>query len=97
MSLAPATAHRPMGPRANTTTASPMRTPPDSAPLKPVEAMSARSTTCSSDDAVGDGREVRLGRRHEQVLGLSAVDRVAEAPAAERLVAPAVAALAQVS
>ena len=86
-----------MGPSANTTTESPIRTSPDSAPLKPVEAMSARSTTCSSETLVGDGREVRLGGRHQQVLRLRAVDGVAEAPAAERLVAPAVAALAQVA
>ena len=37
--------------------------------------------------AVRDLREVGLRLRHEQVLGLRAVDRVAEAPAADRLVA----------
>ena len=48
-------------------------------------------------DVVRDEREVRLGRRDEEVLGLRAVDRVAEAPAAEGLEAVAVAALAEVA
>ena len=93
MSLAPAVAHRPIGPCAKTTTVSPIRTRPDSAPEKPVEAMSASSTTCSSVRLVRDLGQVGLRVRHEQVLGLRAVDRVAEAPAADRLVAGAVAAL----
>ncbi len=67
--------------------------PPDSAPAKPVEAMSARSTTCSSVRPSGILRQVGLGIGDQQVFGLRAVDRVAEAPAADRLVAPAVAAL----
>ena len=58
ISLAPAVAHRPIGPWAKTTTASPILTPPDSGPLKPVEAMSASSTTCSSVTPSGMG--VRL-------------------------------------
>ena len=55
MSFAPATAHRPIGPSANTTTESPIRTLPDSAALKPVEAMSASRTTCSSVTSSGIG------------------------------------------
>ena len=47
--------------------------------------------------AVRDRREVGLGRRDEEVLGLRAVDRVAEAPAAEGLEALAVTALAEVA
>ena len=58
ISFAPAVAHRPIGPWAKTTTESPIRTPPDSAPLNPVEAMSASSTTCSSVTPSGIG--VRL-------------------------------------
>ena len=93
ISLAPAVAHRPIGPCANTTTASPIRTPPDSAPLKPVEAMSASSTTCSSVSSSGIFARLACADGHEQVLGLRAVDGVAEAPAADGLVAVAVAAL----
>ena len=93
MRRAPAVAHRPIGPCANTTTASPMRTGADSAPLKPVDAMSASRTTCSSLSSSGIVRQVRLRVRHQEVLGLRAVDRVAEAPAADRLVAAAVSAL----
>ena len=96
ISFAPAVAHRPIGPWAKTTTASPIRTPPDSAPPNPVDAMSASRTTCSSVRLVGDLRQVRLGVRDEQVLGLRAVDRVAEPPAADRLVPVAVAALGEV-
>ena len=97
ISFAPAVAHSPIGPWAKTTTESPIFTPPDSGPLNPVEAMSARRTTCSSVTPSGMQRQVRLGRRDEQVLGLGAVDGVAEAPAAERLEALAVAALAEVA
>ena len=46
---------------------------------------------------IRDGCEVRLRRRDEEVLGLGAVDRVAEAPATKGLVAVAVAALAEVA
>ena len=48
MSFAPSAAQRPIRPCAKTTTASPIFTPPDSAPLIPVEAMSVSRTTCSS-------------------------------------------------
>ena len=41
ISLAPAVAQSPIGPCAKTTTVSPMRMFADSAPLNPVEAMSA--------------------------------------------------------
>ena len=44
---------------------------------------------------LGDLREVRLGVRHDEELGLRAVDRVPEAPAAERLEPGAMAALRQ--
>ena len=46
---------------------------------------------------VRDLGQVGLGRRHEQVLGLRAVDRVAEPPAADGLEAGPVAALGQVA
>ena len=46
---------------------------------------------------LGDLGQVGLRVRDEQVLGLRAVDRVAEAPAADGLVAGAVAALAQLA
>ena len=48
LSLAPAVAHRPIGPCANTATVSPMRMPPLSAPPKPVDMMSGHISTCSS-------------------------------------------------
>ena len=48
-------------------------------------------------EAVGNLGEVGLRVRHQQVLGLRAVDRVAKAPAADGLVAAAVAALRQVA
>ena len=53
INFAPAVAHKPMGPCAKTTTVSPMRIFADSAPLNPVEAMSASSTTCSSVSSSG--------------------------------------------
>ena len=72
----------------------------DAAGLRPAEA--GRGDVGEQHDllvghAVGDVREVGLGRRDEQVLGLRAVDGVAEAPAADGLVAVAVAALAEVA
>jgi hypothetical protein len=48
LSFAPAVAHRPIGPCANTATVSPMRMPADSAPLRPVDMMSGHISTCSS-------------------------------------------------
>jgi hypothetical protein len=66
---------------------------PDSAPEKPVDAMSASRTTCSSVSDVGDLGQVGLRVGNEEILGLRAVDGVAEAPAADRLVARAVPAL----
>ena len=48
ISRAPAAAHRPIGPSANTATVSPMRMPPLSAPEKPVDMMSGHISTCSS-------------------------------------------------
>ena len=53
ISLAPAVEQRPIGPCANTTTVSPMRMFADSAPLKPVDAISASNTTCSSVSSSG--------------------------------------------
>ena len=54
-SLAPAVAQRPIGPCANTATASPMRTLPLSAPEKPVDMMSGHISTCSSVSPSGTG------------------------------------------
>ena len=85
MSRAPAVAHRPIGPCANTATVSPMRTPPLSAPEKPVDMMSGHISTCSSVEPVRHRREVGHGVGHQHVLGLAAVDGVAEPPAADRL------------
>ena len=85
------------GPSAKTTTASPILTLPDSAPLNPVEAMSARSTTCSSVTPSGNGLRLAWAGGHEEVFGLGAVDRVAEAPATDGLEAVAMAALAEVA
>ena len=93
ISFAPAVAQSPIGPCANTTTVSPMRMFADSAPLNPVDAMSASNTTCSSRQLVRNLREVRLRVRHKQIFGLRAVDRVAEPPAAERFHAFAMTAL----
>jgi hypothetical protein len=70
---------------------------PDSAPLMPVEAMSASNRTCSSVSSFGDFGHVGLRARHEQVRGLCAVDGVAETPAAEGLAVVAVTALRGVS
>ena len=93
ISFAPAVAHKPIGPCAKTTTVSPMRMFADSAPLNPVEAMSASKTTCSSVSVVRNLGEVRLRVWHKQIFGLRAVDGVAESPAADRLNTFAVAAL----
>ena len=88
-SRAPAVAQSPIGPCANTATASPSRTCPRSAAEKPVDMMSGHSRTSSSASPSGIFAEVRLRVGNEDVLGLAAVDRVAEAPAADRLVAVA--------
>jgi len=48
ISFAPAVEQRPIGPCAKTTTVSPILILADSAPLNPVEAISARRMTCSS-------------------------------------------------
>ena len=85
ISRAPAVAHSPIGPCANTATVSPMRMRPLSAPEKPVDMMSGHISTCSSVSPSGTGREVGHGVGHQHVLGLAAVDGVAEAPAAHRL------------
>ena len=55
--------------------------------------MSASSSACSSGHCVGQGVRARVGERDPDVLGLGAVDQVAEDPAAAAL-ALAVAALA---
>ena len=60
MSLAPAVAHRPIGPCANTATVSPMRTPPLSAPEKPVDMMSGHISTCSSVSPSGTGARLAI-------------------------------------
>ena len=60
ISLAPAVAHRPIGPWANTATVSPMRTPPLSAPLKPVDMMSGHISTCSSVSSSGIGARLAM-------------------------------------
>ena len=93
ISFAPAVAHKPIGPCAKTTTVSPMRMFADSAPLNPVEAMSASRTTCSSLNSSGNFCEIGLRVRHKQVFRLRAVDGIAESPAADRLNPFAVAAL----
>ena len=59
--------------------------------------MSASRTTCSSVTSSGIFARLACAVGHEQVLGLRAVDGVAEAPAADGLVAGAVAALREVA
>ena len=87
LSFAPAVAHRPIGPCANTATVS---------PILIAAAFRAAETRAHDVGAhqhllvgqpVGHGGEVRHGVRHQQVLRLRAVDGVAEAPAAHRLAA----------
>jgi hypothetical protein len=90
ISFAPRDAQRPIGPCAKTATAS------HAAGLRAADA--GRSDVSEQDhllvgDAVRNLRQIRLRARHEQVLRLRAVDGVAEAPAADGLVAAAVAAL----
>ena len=60
LSFAPSVAHRPIGPCANTATASPTLMLPLSAPDRPVEKMSEHSTTSSSVRSAGIG--ARLAR-----------------------------------
>ena len=55
ISRAPAVAQRPIGPWAKTATVSPIRTPPLSAPEKPVDMMSGHMRTCSSLRSSGTG------------------------------------------
>ena len=81
-------AARPTGPAPTTATVSPGPTPPFCTPIsKPVGRMSARNSTCSSRDALGHEVDRRLGVGDARVLGLHAVDQVAEDPAdpADRL------------
>ena len=73
-----------------------MRTPPDSAPGEARRRDVGEKDDLLVGDVVRDLRQVGLRRRDEQVLGLRAVDRVAEAPAADGLVAGPVAALREV-
>ena len=54
-SFAPIVAQSPIGPCANTATASPTRMPPFSAPASPVEKMSGHSSTSSSVRPCGMG------------------------------------------
>ncbi|MNY02124.1 hypothetical protein D3C86_1346830 [compost metagenome] len=54
-SLAPAVAHRPIGPWANTATMSPILMLAASAPAKPVDMMSGHISTCSSLRPSGTG------------------------------------------
>ena len=93
MSFAPAVAQSPIGPWASTTTVSPIRMLADSAPLKPVEAMSANGSRLFVAQLVRNFRKVRLRVRHEKILSLGPIDRVAEAPAADRFHSFAMAAL----
>ena len=60
ISRAPAAAHKPIGPSANTATVSPMRMPPLSAPEKPVDMMSGHISTCSSVKAAGTGERLAM-------------------------------------
>ena len=60
ISRAPAVAHRPIGPWANTATVSPMRTPPLSAPPKPVDMMSGHISTCSSVSPSGTAARLAI-------------------------------------
>lgn len=55
ISRALAVAQSPIGPWAKTATVSPIRTPPFSAPAKPVDIMSGHISTCSSDKASSIG------------------------------------------
>ncbi|MNN26051.1 hypothetical protein D3C81_1395460 [compost metagenome] len=58
LSRAPATAHRPIGPSANTATLSPILTSPRSAPENPVDMMSGHISTCSSLSPSGIGHRL---------------------------------------
>ena len=83
---APAVAHSPIGPCANTATMSPILMSARSAPAKPVDMMSGHISTCSSLSPSGIGA-VGLRVGHQHVFRLCAIDGVAEAPATHRLVA----------
>lgn len=93
INFAPAVAHNPIGPCAKTTTVSPIRIFADSAPLNPVEAMSASKTPLFITQFVGNFREIGLGIGHEQIFRLRAIDRIAETPATDRFYAFAMSAL----
>ena len=84
INFAPAVAHKPMGPCAKTATVSPMRMFADSAPLNPVEAMSASKHHLFVGEFVWNLGQVRLRIWDQQIFGLRAVDGVAESPAADR-------------
>src|SRR5262245_27634541 len=73
---APAVAHSPIGPWANTATVSPICTSALSAAEMPVEAISARRTPVRQ--LIRDFGEVGLGMGNQQVLRLGAMDGVSE-------------------
>ena len=60
MRRAPIAAQSPIGPRANTATVSPTRTPPFSAPANPVDMMSGHISTCSSVRFAGTGERLTI-------------------------------------
>ena len=93
INFAPAVAQSPIGPCAKTTTVSPISMFADSAPLNPVERDIGEQHNLFVAQFVRNFCKVRLRIWHEQIFGLRAVDRVAEAPAADRFDAFAVAAL----
>ena len=85
ISRAPAVAHSPIGPWANTATVWPIST---SARLRRRDAGRGdvgEQNALLVAQVVGDLRQVRLGVGDAEILGLDAVDRVAEPPAADHL------------
>ncbi len=85
MSFAPTVAQRPIGPCAKTAT---VVADADTAALRAREArrhdVGAHQHFLIAE-AFGDGAQIRHRVRHEYVVGLAAVDGVAEFPAADRL------------
>jgi hypothetical protein len=81
ISFAPAVAHRPIGPCAKTATVSPIRMPPLSAGEAGGHDVRTHQHLLVGQ-VIGHGREIRHRIRDEHVLGLTAVDRVPELPAA---------------
>ncbi len=84
ISFAPAVAHNPIGPCANTTTVSPIRMLAGFGAAESGRGDVGQEHDLLVAELVGNLRQIRLRVRHQEIFRLRAIDRVAETPAADR-------------